>query len=61
MFWTPAFAGVTIKETFYEATKSKLMILGNVPVDMKYRPYAFTELGILMLSSVLNDERAIET
>ena len=28
---------------------------------IKYRPYAFTEHGILMLSSVLNSERAIHT
>jgi hypothetical protein len=27
---------------------------------LKYNPYAFTEHGILMLSSVLNSERAIE-
>ena len=27
--------------------------------NIKYRPYAFTEHGILMLSSVLNSERAI--
>jgi len=27
---------------------------------MKYRPYAFTAHGILMLSSVLNSERAIQ-
>src|SRR5260370_42303722 len=27
---------------------------------LKYRPYAFTEHGILMLSSVLNSERAIQ-
>jgi hypothetical protein len=27
---------------------------------MKYRPYAFTEHGILMLSSVLKSERAIQ-
>ena len=26
----------------------------------KYRPYAFTEHGILMLSSVLNSDRAID-
>ncbi len=26
----------------------------------KYRPYAFTEHGILMLSSILNSDRAIE-
>ena len=28
--------------------------------NVKYRPYAFTEHGILMLSSVLNSERAIQ-
>jgi phage regulator Rha-like protein len=28
--------------------------------NIKYRPYAFTEHGILMLSSVLNSERAIQ-
>ena len=28
--------------------------------DPRYRPYAFTEHGILMLSSVLNSERAIQ-
>jgi ORF6N domain len=27
---------------------------------VKYRPYAFTEHGILMLSSVLNSERAVQ-
>ena len=27
---------------------------------MKYRPYAFTEHGILMLSSILNSQRAIQ-
>jgi len=27
---------------------------------LKYRPYAFTEHGILMLSSVLNSDRAIQ-
>jgi phage regulator Rha-like protein len=27
---------------------------------IKYRPYAFTEHGILMLSSILNSERAIQ-
>ena len=27
---------------------------------LKYRPYAFTEHGVLMLSSVLNSERAIK-
>jgi len=28
--------------------------------NIKYRPYAFTEHGILMLSSVLNSERAVQ-
>ncbi len=28
--------------------------------NVKYMPYAFTEQGVVMLSSVLNSERAIE-
>jgi len=28
--------------------------------NIKYRPFAFTEHGILMLSSVLNSERAVQ-
>jgi hypothetical protein len=28
--------------------------------NIKYRPYAFTEHGILMLSSVLSSERAVQ-
>ncbi len=28
--------------------------------NLKYRPHAFTEHGILMLSSVLNSERAVQ-
>ncbi len=28
--------------------------------DARYRPYAFTELGVAMLSSVLNSERAVQ-
>ena len=28
--------------------------------NIKYRPYAFTEHGILMLSSVLNSDRAVQ-
>ena len=29
--------------------------------NIKYKPYAFTELGVAMLSSVLNSDVAIET
>jgi phage regulator Rha-like protein len=32
----------------------------NVRGGLRYRPYAFTEQGIAMLSSVLNSERAIK-
>jgi phage regulator Rha-like protein len=35
--------------------------IGTFKSDIrKYRPYAFTEHGILMLSSVLNSERAVQ-
>src|SRR6478735_6563721 len=30
-------------------------------MGLRYAPYAFTEYGVLMLSSVLNSEKAIQT
>jgi len=30
-------------------------------IGLRYRPYAFTELGVAMLSSVLNSKSAIQT
>jgi len=40
--------------------RSQSVTLKRRGQHIKYRPYAFTEHGILMLSSVLNSERAIQ-
>ena len=41
--------------------RSQIVILKNqAGKHIKYRPYAFTEHGILMLSSVLKSDRAVE-
>ena len=49
---------VTLKKT---ASRSQNVILnGTRGRNIKYRPYAFTEHGILMLSSVLKSERAVQ-
>lgn len=45
----------------FQSLRSQFVILekgrGKYP---KYRPYAFTELGVAMLSSVLNSKRAVQ-
>lgn len=47
--------------TEYEALRSQIVILKKGRGQhRKYLPYAFTEQGVAMLSSVLNSERAIE-
>ncbi|MHB8902819.1 MAG: ORF6N domain-containing protein, partial [Thermoguttaceae bacterium] len=44
-----------------EALRSQIVTLeGGRGRHSKYRPYAFTEQGVAMLSSVLNSDRAIE-
>ena len=40
--------------------RSQIVTLKKRGQHIKYRPYAFTEHGILMLSSVLNSERAVQ-
>lgn len=49
------------KLTWDETTglRSQFAIL-NLKDHAKYRPYAFTELGVAMLSSVLNSDKAIQ-
>lgn len=39
--------------------KSQFVISNNDKMGLRKRPYAFTENGVAMLSSVLNSERAI--
>ncbi|MDI6751755.1 MAG: ORF6N domain-containing protein, partial [bacterium] len=46
------------KEEF-ENWKSQIAISNSERMGLRHKPYAFTEHGILMLSSVLNSERAI--
>jgi hypothetical protein len=39
--------------------KSQIVITNKEKIGLRRRPYAFTENGVAMLSSVLNSERAI--
>jgi hypothetical protein len=39
MFWTPAFAGVTIQETFCETTKFGLTGVYRMGISMTSRPH----------------------
>ncbi len=47
------------KEEF-ENWKSQIAISNSEKMGLRHKPYAFTEHGILMLSSVLNSEKAIQ-
>ena len=42
-----------------ESSRSQIVIL-NRGKNIKYRPYAFTEQGVAMLSSVLRSKRAVQ-
>ncbi|MEA4995393.1 MAG: ORF6N domain-containing protein [Petrimonas sp.] len=47
--------------TMEELSRSQFVILNKGRgYNMKYKPFAFTELGVAMLSSVLNSDTAIE-
>lgn len=43
-----------------ENWKSQIAISNSVKMGLRRRPYAFTEQGVAMLSSVLNSKRAIQ-
>ena len=45
----------------FQLTTEETRNLNLRPQNSKYRPYAFTAEGILMLSSVLRSERAVQT
>ncbi len=50
------------KNELLEVSRSQIVILnGRQGSNIKYAPFAFTELGIAMLSSVLNSDVAIDT
>lgn len=40
--------------------KSQIVMSNSVKMGMRRNPYAFTELGVAMLSSVLNSKTAIQ-
>jgi phage regulator Rha-like protein len=42
------------------SSRSQIVTLNRRGSNMKYQPYAFTEQGIAMLSSVLNSTKAIQ-
>ena len=43
-----------------EIWKSQIVMSNSVKMGMRRKPYAFTELGVAMLSSVLNSKTAIQ-
>jgi hypothetical protein len=49
-----------LAENEAQALRSQIATSKTGPGGRRYRPYAFTEQGVAMLSSVLNSERAIE-
>lgn len=52
-------SGAWSEEGLGSRSRSQIVVLKRGH-NIKYRPYAFTEHGILMLSSVLNSERAVQ-
>lgn len=44
----------------FQAWKSQIVISNSVKMGIRRMPYAFTELGVAMLSSVLNSKTAIQ-
>lgn len=47
-------------DTEVEIWKSQIVISNSIKMGMRRNPYAFTELGVAMLSSVLNSKTAIQ-
>ncbi|SHL98217.1 ORF6N domain-containing protein [Flavobacterium xinjiangense] len=45
----------------FENWRSQIVISNSEKMGLRYAPMAFTEHGVLMLSSVLNSEQAIQT
>lgn len=49
---------LTVEE--FETWKSQIVMSNSVKMGVRRRPFAFTELGVAMLSSVLNSKTAIQ-
>ncbi|MFV8268927.1 ORF6N domain-containing protein [Flavobacterium sp. GT2N3] len=45
----------------FENWRSQIVISNSENMGLRYAPMAFTEHGVLMLSRVLNSEKAIQT
>jgi len=43
----------------FQDWKSQFVISNSINMGLRKRPYVFTELGVAMLSSVLNSKTAI--
>lgn len=52
----------SIVKKIRESSSSQIVMIENLPLNRtdKYLPYAFTEQGVAMLSSVLNSKKAIK-
>jgi hypothetical protein len=50
---------LTKDEALFARSRSQIVTLNKRGSNIKYLPYAFTELGVAMLSSVLKSETAI--
>ncbi|MBC7643338.1 MAG: ORF6N domain-containing protein [Flavobacterium sp.] len=51
-----------LTEIEYESSRSQIVTLNKGRgFNLKYLPFVFTEHGVLMLSSVINSEKAIQT
>jgi hypothetical protein len=48
------------KSELLQNWKSQIVISNSINMGLKNKPYAFTELGIAMLSSVINSKTAIQ-
>ena len=49
-----------LTKTEFENWLSQIAITNSVKMGLRHRPYAFTEQGVAMLSSVLNSKRAVQ-
>lgn len=49
-----------LTESEFQSWKSQIVITNSLKMGLRQRPYAFTELGVAMLSSVLNSKTAIQ-
>ena len=47
-------------ESEFQSWKSQIVITNSLKMGIRQRPYAFTVLGVAMLSSVLNSKTAIQ-